>query len=89
MKERYKSKGDINNQIQRIYKNHGEHRLYNTALYIAIRYNDNMSNTKENCYCWENYLRAFNDDNARQEWLSLMKTTKYPKSVYAQIKKNN
>lgn len=84
MKERYKSKDDINNQIQRIYKNHSKHRLYDLAQGLVLLYNYNMSMTKENTYLHSEFMEE-RDETKRQELLDLMGTTKYPKSVYAKI----
>ena len=82
MKERYKSKDDITNQIQRIYKNHSKHRHYNLAQSLVLLYNYNMSMTKENRFLHREFMEE-HDEAKRQELLDLMGTTKYPKSVYA------
>lgn len=84
MKERYKSKDDITNQIQRIYKNHCEHRHYHLALCLTFQYNHNMSMTKENHNLHSEFMNE-RDETKRQELLDLMGATKYPKSVYAKI----
>ena len=86
MKERFKSKDELTAQIQRIYKNHGSHRLYNFALCLTLQYNANMSYTKENNNLHQMFMNE-RDDTKRNELLDLMGTTKYPKSVYAKIEK--
>lgn len=87
-----KSKKDISNQIFRIYNKFGEHRLYNRALSIALRYNGAMSETDINKQLHSVYMSCYNSvtgsliagkDNLSKQMLNDMENHQYPLSVYA------
>lgn len=89
---RRKSKSDIRMQIQRIYANHKDHRLYDLAQQIVAVYNGRMSESEVNkaihnkymgChYYWSGKLREGMGKLAEM-YLRMMDNFKYPKSVYA------
>ena len=51
-----KSKADIDKQISRIYAAHKDHRLYEKAQGLAIRYNYNMSESAVNSDLHRQYM---------------------------------
>lgn len=87
-----KSKKDLTLQLQRIYKVHYHHRLYNRAQILVLRYNHNMSMTEENNSLWRKYMQCHfylsgevrpGMEHIAAHYLKLMCETKYPKAVYA------
>lgn len=87
-----KSKKDISNQISRIYNKFSEHRLYNRALSIALRYNWIMSETDTNKRLHSLYMSCYNcvtgalisgKENLSKRTLNEMENYQYPLSVYA------
>lgn len=86
-----KSKNDLTNQIQRIFKHHKDHRLYNLAQMLVLRYNYNMSMTETNRRLHREYMACHTPTGATwpgkeqkaDKLLSLMGSTQYPQSVYA------
>lgn len=90
-KIRYKSKDDLTAQIQRIYHNHGNHRLYNLALTLTLKYNYNMSKSKVNDLIFREYRDChFQSSGAiipgketfADKLLELSGLIKYPKCIY-------
>lgn len=91
-----KSKKDITEQIQRIYKNHKDHRLYQKAQSIVIVYNDKMSNSEFNKKIHRLYMDCFyyvsgniipGREKDAELFLELMGNHKYHRCEYADPKK--
>uniref|UniRef100_A0AAU8AX82 Uncharacterized protein n=1 Tax=Dulem virus 40 TaxID=3145758 RepID=A0AAU8AX82_9CAUD len=91
-KMRTKSKHDIAQQITRICKRHGSHRLYASALGIAIRYNAAISETIRNRRLYQLYMKchyAFSGalipchKFTASRLLHAMEFSQYPASIYA------
>ena len=86
-----KSKKELTAQIQRIYKHYKDHRLYNLAQALVLRYNYNMSMTETNRRLHREYMACHTPTGATwpgkeqraDELLELMGSTQYPQSVYA------
>ena len=86
-----KSKNDLTAQIQCIFRHHKNHRLYDLAQMLMLRYNYNMSMTETNKRLHREFMachtpsgRVWPDKEQRAaELLALMGSTQYPKSVYA------
>lgn len=87
-----KSKDDLTRQIQRIYKKHGEHRLYKTALRLTMLYNENMSQTDLNKKLHRQYMDCHyyvsgnvkeGMENEAQRLLDEMGAVKYPVEIYS------
>lgn len=86
-----KSKNDLTNQIQRIFKYYKDHRLYNLAQMLVLRYNYNMSMTETNRRLHREYMACHTPTGATwpvkeqkaDELLALMGSTQYPQSLYA------
>ena len=85
-----KSKDDLTRQIQRIYKNFSEHRLYDLAQHLVLAYNHRMSMTDTNlslhskymeCHYPSGAIRVGREEEA-QRYLDEMGSHKYPKEVY-------
>lgn len=81
----YKSKNDLATQINRIFRNHGTHRLYSVAFAIYLRYNDNISNTKEYCHIY-NQFRKEEDTKKRYELFDTLSIMKFPSCRYMKNK---
>lgn len=77
-----KSKKDLENQIQRIYKNYPNSKLYPLAQSLVIIYNHNMSMTETNKKLHREYMASYDKDEKRI-LLGMMMGQKYDKSVYA------
>lgn len=89
---RTKSKNDLTRQITRIYTRFSEHRLYNIALSIVMRYNMNMSDTDRNKHLHSLYMMCHHPFSGttiphhkytEQRLLSAMGNSQYPASIYA------
>jgi hypothetical protein len=80
-----KSKKDLQDQIQRIYKNYPNSKLYPLAQSLVVIYNHNMSMTDTNKDLHRRYMASYDKDE-RQILLGMMMGQKYDKSVYAVIK---
>lgn len=86
-----KSKKDISNQINRIYKKFSDHRLYNKALSLALMYNEIMSETDTNKRFHSLYMNCHNSisgclipgkEELAKRMLNDMENHQYPLSVY-------
>ena len=88
---RTKSKNELTNQIQRIFKQHKDHRLYSLAQRLVLRYNYNMSMTETNSRLHREWMACHTPsggvwpgkEQKAEELLTLMGSTQYPQSVYA------
>ena len=88
---RTKSKNDLTAQIQRIFRQYKDHRLYDLAQALVLRYNHNMSMTETNCRLHHEWMACHtpsgavwpNMEQRAKELLSLMGSTQYPQGVYA------
>lgn len=81
-----KSTAALTAQIQRIFKNHAEHRLYDKALGLVMRYNDRITDTPEHTFYHENWCWVKNDPDRQEEaarWLHKLNHTRYHRSLYA------
>ena len=86
-----KSKQDVTDQIQRIYRNHKDHRLYDLAQRIAIIYNGRMSLTAVNKAIHQKYMGCHyyvsgnvkvGKEKLAEMYLRMMGNFRYPISVY-------
>lgn len=80
-----KSGAEITAQIQRIFKNHGNHRLYDRALSLAMCYNERITSTPENSFYYENWRMTEYNPEKKQEaaaWKRKLQNTKYHRSLY-------
>ena len=88
---RTKSKNDLTAQIQRIFEQYKDHRLYGLAQALVLCYNHNMSMTETNSRLHREWMACHTPSGAAwpdrerraEELLTLMGCTQYPKSVYA------
>ena len=88
---RTKSKNDLTAQIQRIFSQYKDHRLYDLAQALVLRYNHNMSMTETNTRLHHEWMACHTPSGAiwpdkkrrAEELLILMGFTQYPRSMYA------
>ena len=85
-----KSKDDLTRQIQRIYKNFPNHRLYNLAQHLVLAYNHRMSMSETNLSLHSKYMGCHYPSGAiivgreeeAQRYLDEMGSHQYPKEFY-------
>lgn len=80
-----KSKEDLERQIQRINAVHKDHRLYNKAQNLVLKYNHNMSMTAENDHYWREWNWLDRNPEKKQEadaLLRKMHETPYHRNLY-------
>lgn len=86
-----KSKADIDKQISRIYAAHKDHRLYDKAQGLAIRYNYNMSESAVNSDLHHQYMACLypsgivrpTDKEKADALLDQMANHQYSRDVYS------
>lgn len=86
-----KSKKDITEQIMRIHKEHGSHRLFEKALETCLRYRSNMTNSANNRRLYKSYRDCFDYSsgvvrpelaNTADMFLRRMEEWQYPREIY-------
>lgn len=80
-----KSKADLVRQIQRIHAAHGDHRLYNRAQKLVLKYNHLMSMTAEDDHYWREWKWLDHNPEKKQEadaMLCKMRETPYHRNLY-------
>ena len=83
---RIKSRNDLDKQIGRITSSHSNHRLYNKALELVMRYNHNISVTQQNTEMHRHYMQMKSvDEKKAQAILEHMQRHKYPVEVYSLV----
>ena len=86
----YKSKDDISAQMMRIFKNYPEHRHYNLAQSLALKYNYNMSMTERNKELHRLYMETKSPlgltmpgyEKLSEHYLNAMGSELYPREIY-------
>lgn len=81
-----KSKADLERQIQRIHAIHKDHRLYNRAQNLVLKYNHLMSITAENEHYWREWRRLDINPEEKQQadaLLRKMHETPYHRNLYS------
>lgn len=81
--KRMKTKDDLGKQMNRIFRNHPKHRLYDKAQALVLKYNHFMSETPENIYNHGKYMYYSIWDKRKADWyLERLRKEPYHQDVY-------